>query len=203
MRAHHGLIEETSFTPLQATSTVQRRALIGGAMGSALLALLASAGPAQADGVAEPNDPFILLLHGIYSPVTRAPELGLSTVNLGDGTYLTTRIYPVFGLPGSPTNENARAFGDFFVQFKGSLCAYQLPRGAMAMQFTSGGFTPHPDGQGGYFLEGTWELTVREATGIYRPFQGGHNHMVDRLHHLVNGKFDEFCFCVISQYQFP
>jgi hypothetical protein len=42
-----------------------------------------------------------------------------------------------------------------------------------------------------------------EATGVYRAFQGGHNHMVDRLHQLANGEFNEFCFCNISQYQFP
>jgi hypothetical protein len=44
---------------------------------------------------------------------------------------------------------------------------------------------------------------ILEATGIYRDFQGGHNHMVDRLHQLANGSFNEFCFCNISQYQFP
>jgi hypothetical protein len=37
----------------------------------------------------------------------------------------------------------------------------------------------------------------------HRDFQGGHNHMVDKLHNLANGSFDEFCFCNISQYQFP
>ena len=62
---------------------------------------------------------------------------------------------------------------------------------------------PFPDGQGGAYLEGTFELVVPEATGIYRDFQGGHNHMVDRLHQLANGSLDEFCFCIISQYQFP
>jgi hypothetical protein len=72
------------------------------------------------------------------------------------------------------------------------------------MQFLPGpGFTPHPDGQGGQFLEGTFELNIPDANGIYAPFKGGHNHMVDRLHKLANGQFDEFCFCVISQYQFP
>jgi hypothetical protein len=44
---------------------------------------------------------------------------------------------------------------------------------------------------------------ILEATGVYRPFQGGHNHMVDRLHQLANGDLNEFCFCHISQYQFP
>jgi hypothetical protein len=45
--------------------------------------------------------------------------------------------------------------------------------------------------------------SLDQATGIYRSFAGGHNHMVDRLHNLANGSFDEFCFCIISQYQFP
>jgi len=67
------------------------------------------------------------------------------------------------------------------------------------MRFTSGGFTPTSDGQGGFFLDGTFELTILEGTGIYRSFAGGHNHMVDRLHQLANGSFDEHCFCFISR----
>jgi hypothetical protein len=158
----------------------------------------------MAQGPSAPNDPFILLLQGIYSPV-KGPNLGLSSVNLSDGSYSTTKIYPVFGLEvgAGEDAQQAHAIGNFFVQFNGSLCAYQLPKGAIAMKFTSGGFTPHDDGHGGQFLEGTFELTILEANGIYAPFQGGHNHMVDRLHKLSTGQFDEFCFCVISQYQFP
>jgi len=81
------------------------------------------------------------------------------------------------------------------------------------MQFTGGGFPMLlPDGAGGQFDEGTFELTILEATGIYKAFQGGHNHMVDRLHQLKAGPpfagfpssgYDEFCFCIISQYPFP
>jgi hypothetical protein len=68
------------------------------------------------------------------------------------------------------------------------------------MQFTAGGFgTPIPDGQGGAFLEGTFELPILEATGIYSSFVGGHNHMVDRLHALADGHFDENCYCIISR----
>jgi hypothetical protein len=32
-----------------------------------------------------------------------------------------------------------------------------------------------PDGLGGNYLEGTFELTIMDATGIYRDFKGGHN----------------------------
>jgi hypothetical protein len=68
------------------------------------------------------------------------------------------------------------------------------------MRFTGGGFTQfEPDGLGGTFLIGTFELTILEATGIYQPFAGGHNHMVDKLHQLANGSFDEYCFCFISR----
>jgi hypothetical protein len=191
---------------LRSSASIQRRTVIRGAMGGAVAALLSSTGQAMAQGPSAPNDPFILLLQGIYSPVGNGPNLGLSSVNLSDGSYSTTKIYPVFGLEAGAGEDaqQAHAIGKFFVQFNGSLCAYQLPKGAIAMQFLPGSkFNAHPDGQGGNFLEATFELTILDANGIYAPFKGGHNHMVDRLHQLNTGQLDEFCFCVISQYQFP
>jgi hypothetical protein len=192
------------------TINKQRRTFIG----SALAALLASSRRLMADDEGAPNDPFILLLQGIYQPVLvgKGPKdnLGLTTVNLSDGTYSKTQIYAIFGVDGA--NDQKKAIGTFYVQFNGSLCAYDLPGGAVAMQFLPApagapagfnGFVPFPDGQGGTYLEGTFELVILEATGIYRAFKGGHNHMVDRLHQLATGQFDEFCFCNISQYQFP
>ena len=98
-------------------------------------------------------------------------------MNLRDGSYTTTQIYSVFGVPDSENEDKLQPVGKFFVQGgnPGDKCAYQLPGGALAMQFKSGGFTPHPDGQGGQFLEETFELAILEATGAYRDFQGGHN----------------------------
>jgi len=161
----------------------------------------------MAQETAAPGDPFILLLKGIYQPVVHGPDLGLSAVNLNDGSYSRTKIHSVFGIPGSANHDNHEdnAIGNFYVQFNGNLAAYQIPGGALAMRFTGGGFSsiPHLDGHGGQFLEGTFELMILEATGIYRDFQGGHNHMVDKLQKLADGTFDELCFCVISQYQFP
>jgi hypothetical protein len=190
---------------------VQRRAFIGGA----LAAMFASSGRVMAEeDDRRPSNPFILLLKGIYRPVPvgQGPDdnLGLSAVNLSDGSYSRNLIYPVWGLGERPDQD--RPIGKFYVQFAGNLCAYDLPGGALAMSFNSvppgapagfNGFVPFSDGSGGHFLEGTFELVIVEATGVYRAFQGGHNHMVDRLHQLVNGSFDEFCFCNISQYQFP
>jgi hypothetical protein len=195
----------------QEPTNMQRRTLIGGA----LAALFSSSVRVMAkENDEQPNDPFIVLLKGLYQPVGAGQgppnNLGLSTVNLSDGTYSRTRIYPIFGI--SENTDQDRSIGKFYVQFAGNLCAYDLPGGALAMSFDSipagappgfNGFVPFPDGMGGTYLEGTFELMILEATGIYRPFQGGHNHMVDRLHQLANGGLNEFCFCHISQYQFP
>ena len=173
-----------------------------------LIGLLSSSKRGAAQETAKPNNPFILLLKGIYQPVASGPDLGLSAVNLNDGSYMRTRIFPVFGISGDDDTEQEqkqKPIGNFYVQSgtPGSLCAYDLPGGAIAMQFISGELTPHPDGVGGNFLEGTFELKILEANGVFRAFEGGHNHMVDKLHQLANSRLDEFCFCIISQYQFP
>src|SRR5260370_9806304 len=89
--------------------------------------------------------------------------------------------------------------GTFYVQFGGSLAVYQLPEGPIAMQFTCNGLTPVSDGMGGTFLNGTVEITITEATGTFRSFQGGHNHIVGRLHHLSDGIFAEYCISFITR----
>jgi hypothetical protein len=210
MITKQALIDRTKSGNGQQPIHPHRRTFLGGALG----ALFASPRRVMADNEGTPNDPFILLLTGIYQPVPigRGPanNLGLTTVKLSDGSYSKTQIYPIFGVDGA--NDQKKAIGTFYVQFVGNLCAYDLPGGAISMQFLPtppgapagfNGFVPFPDGMGGNYLEGTFELTILEATGIYRAFAGGHNHMVDRLHQLANGSFDEFCFCNISQYQFP
>ena len=73
-----------------------------------------------------PNDPFVILLKGLYRPVVHAPNLGLSMVDLNDGSYSTTKIYPVSGTPGNK-NEN-RAIGNFYVQFDGGFVCLPHPR---------------------------------------------------------------------------
>ena len=187
----------------------QRRTFIGGAMA----ALLASSGRVLADDDhGAVGNPFILLLKGIYQPAPHLPNLGLSGVNLSDSSYIKTKIYRIFGVPGSHDQHNA--IGDFFVSLSNPVCVYDLPGGAIAMEFASSpvidsvGFNtlvPFSDGATGFFLEGTFELSILDATGIYKPFKGGHNHMVDRLHQLdaAGTQLDEFCICNISQYPFP
>ena len=176
-------------------AVISRRAAIGGAL--VALSPLVLPGRAMAQGKPEPSDSFVLFLKGLYQPVVHGPNLGLSVVDLNDGSYSKTKIYPVSGIPGN-TNPN-KAVGTFYVQLDKDLCAYHVPGGSFAMRFTSQDLVQVDDGNGGYFLEGTEELTILEATGIYRPFVGGHNHMVDKLHFLASGGIDEYCFCNISR----
>jgi hypothetical protein len=173
---------------------ISRRTAIGGAIGGGLITLLAR--PELA--TAQESAALVLLLKGLYQPVVNGPDLGLSRVNLSDGSYSTTKIYPVSGVRGH--RNVLEAIGDFYVQFEGNLCAYDLPGGAVAMRFTPRSNTELvPDGSGGSYLQGTFELRIPEATGRYRSFVGGHNRMVDNLHFLASGDVDEFCVCLISR----
>ena len=208
---NEALINENKPSSEKELTNIRRRTLIGGA----LVALLSSPERVMAQGNtpnrrredhSEPKDPLVLLLNGPYHPVVAGtgPDLHLqgAGVDLNDGSYSVTQIFPVH-VEGIPCRANEDTpIGKFYVQFGGSLCAYEIPGGALAMQFTPncGGFKPDvPDGLGGAYMNGTFELTVLEATGKFRPFEGGHNHMVDRLHRLANGTFDEYCFCFISR----
>ena len=183
-------------SPTNSEAVITRRAAIGGAVGGALVTLLAR--PELATGEERLRKPLVVLLRGLYQPVVHGPDLGLSTVDLSDGSYFTTKIYPVSGVPGH-RNVN-EAIGDFYVQFTGSLCAYDIPGGAIAMRFTPRSNTGSvDDGSGGSYLQGTYELKIPEATGRYRSCVGGHNRMVDDLHFLASGDVDEFCVCLISR----
>lgn len=178
-------------------AVISRRAAIGGAIGGGLITLLAPQ-LSMADEEGEKAASLVLLLRGLYQPVVDGPDLGLSTVDLSDGSYSTTKIYPVSGVRGH--RNVLEAIGDFYVQFTGNRCAYDLPGGAIAMRFTPRSNTESvPDGFGGSYLQGTFELRIPEATGRYRSFQGGHNRMVDNLHLLASGRADEFCVCLISR----
>jgi hypothetical protein len=181
-------------------NVISRRAAIGGGL-VGLGGLLLSPGLSLARA-AVPNDPFVVMLKGLYQPVTDGPALGLSSIDLSDGSYSTVPIYPVRGVPGS--TDAHRAVGRFYVQMAADLCAYHIPGGSFAMRFIGSDITSTGDGAGGVWLTGTWELTILEATGIYRPFVGGHNQMVDTLHLLApgdgSGGADEVaCFCHISR----
>jgi hypothetical protein len=151
-------------------------------------------GKVLADGPAVPGDSFVILLKGIYEPVVHGPHLGLSLVDLNDGTYIKTDIYRVSGLPGTTTE----AIGTFYSNFEFTLCAYQLPGGTFAAVVTEFLYDfVEIDGQ--LYQVGTAELVIPEATGIYRPFVGGAIHMEFVTHIIDEVTWDEFCFCFINQ----
>jgi len=172
---------------------------------------------ASANPTGQPADTFVILLSGPYKPVPQKPvvdcmELGLLDVNLCDGSFSTTKIFPVSGLPlgasgqattgegpSSGERQAENTIGNFYVQFAGIHVAYDLPGGALTMVFTGNNLTPVPDGQGGTYVIGTIQLEITEATGIYASFVGGHNNMVDILHQLADGSFVEHCYCIISR----
>ena len=213
----------------QEPTNVERRTLIGTGLAALLTAACSSPTENRASGLATaegrdegtdegrsvPNDPFILLLKGVYQPVPKGSgkhNFGLTTVDLDDGSYSKTRIYPIFGIRGSTHQD--KSIGTFYVSLVTGLCAYDLPGGAIAMTFIPGGTFPVvvPDGRGGQYDEGYLPLTILEATGIYGAFAGGHNNMVDKLHQLVAGPlfdgfpssgYDELCFCMIFQRSIP
>ena len=189
-------------------TVINRRTAIGAA-GAALVGSLFFPGRVMAQGRAVRHDSFVLLLKGRYQPVVHGPNLGLSVVDLNDGSYSTTKIYAVSGRPGDDNEgehdnnhghkHEKKPIGNFYVQFNGDLCAYHIPGGSFAMRFVGSDYVLIDDGHGGNYLEGTFELTILEATGIYRSLVGGHNHMVDKLHLLASGDADEYCFCFISR----
>jgi hypothetical protein len=184
----------TSFGHLRTTKSksVVLATLLIGAMVTLLSAPVLAAGPAPLDQGQKIADTFSILLQGRYKSVVHGPDLGLTTVDLSDGSYSKTKIFHVHG-------KQQKAIGTFYVQFNGASVAYDLPGGAIAMVFTAIDLKPVPDGEGGTYLIGTGDLDITEATGVYQSFVGGHNKMVDILHQLADGTFVEHCICIISR----
>ncbi len=147
------------------------------------------------------DDRFVILLEGIYQPVPlgQGPRhnLGLTSVNLGDGSFSKVKIHPITGIPGN----QKKPIGTFYVQFGGMYCAYDLPGGSFVAKFTGihDVVTSYEESaDGSWTLDGTFELNILEATGIYQPFAGGHIHMVDILKFRAgDSTFLEDCFCHI------
>jgi hypothetical protein len=194
-RSRTGAAEVGESSATAGPTVISRRAVLGGAAGGALVTLLARPELAWAAG-SEPAT-LVVLLRGLYQPVVDGPDLGLLGVDLNDGSYSVTKIYPVSGFKNR--TDVLVSCGDFYVQFEGSLAVYDLPGGAIKMKFTGSNTVNVDDGSGGTYVQGTIELDIRKATGRYEKFAGGHNTMVDSLHLLASGGADEFCVCLISR----
>jgi hypothetical protein len=146
---------------------------------------------------AVPSNPFVLLLKGIFEPVVHSPDLGLSQVDLSDGTYSTVPIYAVSGIPGA---KKDKAIGTFYGSMQDKLFAYHVPGGSFSARLVGSDTEVTSDGEAGIYVTGTYELNILEGTGIYRPFSGGHIQMVDILHITAAGVFDEIaCYCHVSR----
>jgi len=195
---------------LTKTKSLMFASLLVGALVTLLSVPLQAAGPSPLDPGGQSADAFSILLSGKYKtvpakPMVDCPNLGLTQVNICDGTFSRTKIYAISGLPGEDSGQVNRdrvtedAIGNFYVQFPSpDFVAYDLPGGSLTMRFTGANATDVPDGQGGTYIVGTFDLDITEATGIYQSFARGHNKMVDILHHLANGSHVEHCICIIS-----
>ena len=192
---------------LAKTKSLILASLLVGALVTLLSAPALAAGPSPQDRGGRPANTFSILLEGPYKAVAKGhgPDLGLTTVDLSDGTFSKTKIFPVSGLPeedrehGTRDGDTKKPIGTFYVQFADVHAVYGLPGGAITMVFTGQNVQEVPDGQGGTYIIGTFELDIPEATGRFESFVGGHNTMVDILHHLADNSFVEHCICIISR----
>jgi hypothetical protein len=120
-----------------------------------------------------PADMFSVLLSGPYTPVVKCPDLRLTMVNVCDGSFATTTIYPVSGLSLDHVKtandpHHASPIGRFYLQPTGTYCAYDLPGSTIAMMFTGNNLASVSGPQGVTYLVGTIPLDVIEATGAYK-----------------------------------
>jgi hypothetical protein len=172
---------------LMKTTNLLLASLLLGTVVTLLSTPVHAAAPASADRGRQPADTFSILLEGPYKPVAEGhgPDLGLTTVDLSDGSFSKTKIFRVSGLPeedkehGNRDGEAKKPIGTFYVQFAGSSAAYDLPGGSISMVFTGSNVQNVPDGQGGNYTIGIFDLDIPEATGRFESFVGGHNKMVD------------------------
>ena len=170
--------------------------------------LLVCVSPVLAQGKPQPNDPVVLLIKGPWTPIGTQPNI--PGIVLPPDIYVENTLYRVTSIP-NVNNQDQGVIGHVFLGANSGAIAYDLPGGAMAMEFTGGGWDQSPisDGHGGLYYQETWELTIGQATGIYSPYLKGHNHMVDRFDALTGGTSGlfaapnflpdiEFCYCIIS-----
>src|SRR3981189_933699 len=78
---------------LTKTKSLILSTLLVGAMVTLLSTPLLAAGPAPLDQGQKIADTFSILLQGRYKSVVHGPDLGLTTVDLSDGSYSKTKIY--------------------------------------------------------------------------------------------------------------
>lgn len=145
-----------------------------------------------------PANNFVVLLEGTFQPAGLVADFGLKLPNLNNGKY---QMNPIYHLESGVPDSNEPVVGTFYALGGEGYFCYDLGKGALTATMIMGGAdtVTISDGEGGIFINGTYELDIREATGIYRSFRGGNIHMVDVLHITAGGTFVEHCFCFVSK----
>jgi hypothetical protein len=108
-----------------------------------LVTLLSSSGKALGQAAVPSSDPFTILLKGIYEPVVHGPNLGLSQVDLSDGSGFTVlkvkakghrdQVTVVGSLPSANAGEWVTAEGrwvqdrEFGLQFRAEMLSSTAP----------------------------------------------------------------------------
>jgi hypothetical protein len=89
---------------LMKTKSLILACLLVGAMVTLLAAPVQASGLSSPDRGRLPAATFSILLKGPYKQVTHAPDLGLTMVDLDDGSFCKTKIFRVSGLPDETKN---------------------------------------------------------------------------------------------------
>jgi len=143
---------------LTKTKSLIFASLLVGALVTLLSVPFQAAGPSPQDPGGQPADTFSILLSGKYKTVPAKPMVDCPNIGLYvcDGTFSTTKIYPISGLPGedsgqgnssNPDRETEDAIGNFYVQLASpNFVAYDLPGGSLTMVFTADNLVSVPDG---------------------------------------------------------
>ena len=143
---------------LTKTKSLIFASLLVGALVTLLSVPFQAAGPSPLDPGGQPADTFSILLSGKYKTVPAKPMVDCPNIGLYvcDGTFSTTKIYPISGLPGedsgqgnssNPDRETEDAIGNFYVQLASpNFVAYDLPGGSLTMVFTADNLVSVPDG---------------------------------------------------------
>ena len=122
----------TEDSPPTGRTVISRRAALGGAVGRGVghAARTTGTGVGERERTADPRR----AAERAVSARGRWPR-PRSVQDRSERWFIsTTKIYPVSGVKNH--TDVLESCGDFYTQFEGNLCAYDLPGGAIAMRFT-------------------------------------------------------------------
>ena len=95
---------------------------------------------------APPANPFVILLQGTYTSVSRCPDLDLLQVNVCDGSYSTMKIFPVIGLSeedGKHGNREEKAHRRLLRTVRWGIRRLRPSEGCVGDAFQEARWRPH------------------------------------------------------------